>query len=71
MNEIIAARLDLIAAKAKILAADYRAGRQWPTDLSRGLSELGVELENIRRESGSAARDDYGPYGSGVGIEDR
>lgn len=71
MNEIVAARLDLIAAKAKILAADYRAGRQWPSDLSSGLNDLTKELEAIRRESGTRVADDYGPYGSGVGLEDR
>ena len=50
MNESIAARLELIAAKAKQLAMDYRNGRLWEGDLAKGKSEIGEQLNNIPRE---------------------
>ena len=52
MDESIAARLDLIAAKAKQLAIDYRNGKLWDGDLSRGMCEIGQQLNNIPRERG-------------------
>ena len=44
-KEIIIARLELIAAKAKILVNDYRFGKLWGGDLSRGLEELKKEID--------------------------
>lgn len=52
MNEVLASRLDLIAAKAKIMASDYRNGRMWEGDLSRGLDELLREITYARNERG-------------------
>ena len=37
-------RLELIAAKAKQMAEDHKAGRMWPGDLARGLRELNEQL---------------------------
>lgn len=51
-KEIIIARLELIAAKAKILVNDYRFGKLWDGDLSRGLEELKKEIDKISKESG-------------------
>jgi hypothetical protein len=52
-KEVIAARLDLIAAKARVLVNDYRQGRLWDGDLSRGLQELKKEIDQVCVESGS------------------
>lgn len=51
-NETVAARLELIAAKARVLVNDYRAGRLWDGDLSKGLQELRREIELAQNESG-------------------
>jgi hypothetical protein len=50
-REATAARLDLIAAKAKVLANDYRQNRLWEGDLSKGLAELEAQIEWVQRES--------------------
>lgn len=50
MDESIAARLDLIAAKARQLALDYRNGKLWDGDLDRGKSEIYTQLQNIPQE---------------------
>jgi hypothetical protein len=50
MNESIAVRLDLIAAKAKQLALDYRQGKLWEGDLDRGKGEISEQLHNIPSE---------------------
>ena len=50
-REIVAARLDLIAAKAKILAASYRGSKLWEGELTRGLNEIEVELKAVQRDS--------------------
>jgi hypothetical protein len=52
MDEAIAIRLELMAAKAKQLAHDYRHGKLWEGDLDRGLSEIGAQLHSIPRERG-------------------
>jgi len=49
-NTVVAARLDLIAAKAKILAEDYKNNRMWEGDLTRGLSQIESEVRAIQRE---------------------
>lgn len=46
---ITANRLDLIAAKARQLADDYKGGNLWPGDLARGLNEIDTQIEAIRR----------------------
>ncbi len=46
---ITANRLELIAAKARQLADDYKAGSLWPGDLARGLGEIGEQLDAIYR----------------------
>lgn len=50
-DDIIAARLDLIAAKAKILAEQYKNNQHWEGDLNRGLSEIEREIAAIRNNS--------------------
>lgn len=43
-------RLDLIAAKAKQLAEDYRKNRLWPGDLTKGLNEIREQLDRVEGE---------------------
>jgi len=50
MNELVAAKLDLIAAKAKQLSLDYRAGRLWEGELENGLAEIHQQLSSIPKE---------------------
>jgi len=50
-DDTIAARLEIIAAKARILASNYKGGALWPGDLSRGLDEIEAEMNRIRSES--------------------
>jgi len=57
-REVITARLDLIAAKAKVLVHDYRQGKLWDGDLRRGLEELKREIDRVCNESG--AQDSWG-----------
>jgi hypothetical protein len=47
-DDIIAARLDLIAAKARILAEQYKNNQHWEGDLSRGLDEIEREIAAVR-----------------------
>lgn len=54
-NDIIAARLDVIAAKARILSEQYKKNQLWGSDLERGLSDILSEIESIKREGGSNA----------------
>jgi len=58
-HELVAARLDLIAAKAKVLATNYRNNQLWDGDLTKGLNEIQAEIESVRREGR-----DYYDYGS-------
>lgn len=46
-HEANGAYLELLAAKAKQLAEDYKRGRLWEGDLSRGLRELQETLNKI------------------------
>lgn len=50
VNETVAARLEFVAAKARILVNEYRAGRLWEGELSRGLDELRSEIDRAQRE---------------------
>ncbi len=60
MNEVLAARLDLISAKAKILATSYREGKLWEGDLSRGLDDILREVTYARNERGASdSRNDW------------
>lgn len=70
MNELIAARLELIAAKAKILAASYRENKLWDGELNSGLDMLSHEIVSIR-QGGNRPVNDYGPYGSGHDLSER
>lgn len=45
-HELLQAQLDLIAARAKLLAEDFRRDRLWGGDLSKGISEI---EETIRK----------------------
>ncbi len=50
-NELIEARLNIIAYKARILADNYKNNQLWDGDLSRGLDELETEIRAIRKAS--------------------
>jgi hypothetical protein len=54
MDERVALYLELIAAKAKQLAEDYKRARLWDGDLQRGLGEINEQLQ----KAFSAARSD-------------
>jgi hypothetical protein len=51
-RDVVAARLDLIAAKAKILAAKYRGNQLWEGELTTGLNDIQTEVQAVQRESG-------------------
>lgn len=53
-DDIIAARLDLIAAKAKILSEQYKNNQMWDGELESSLNTIEGEIAAIRRESGSS-----------------
>lgn len=46
-NDIISARLDLIAAKARILSEQYKTNQLWPGDLKRGIDDILIEINHI------------------------
>jgi hypothetical protein len=46
-REQVAMRLEVIAAKAKQLAYDVKAGKLWDGDLGRGLGEIGEQLRAV------------------------
>jgi len=48
MNEIIAAKLEAIAAMAKSLAYDTTHGKLWEGDLNERISQIYRELEAAR-----------------------
>lgn len=50
-NDITIARLDLIAAKAKILSEQYKNNQMWDGDLERGLNDILSEINNIRTDT--------------------
>lgn len=54
-SDLIQARLELIAAKAKIMASQ----NMWPDDLVRGLNELAAEVEKALQEARNQARDNW------------
>lgn len=49
-NDIIAAKLDMIAAKAKAMATSYRTGRLWDGELTSGINEIDRTVDEIRHE---------------------
>jgi hypothetical protein len=51
MSESTVLRLELIAAKAKILAEDQKKGKLWPGQLGRGLQEIREQLDLISSDS--------------------
>jgi hypothetical protein len=62
-DDIVAARLDLIAAKARILAEQYKNNQHWDGDLRRGLDEIEREIASIR--GGSNERGGWATTGGG------
>ncbi len=52
-NEIVTARLMVIAAKAKILSEQYKNNQLWGGELDRELNAIESEIAAIRREAGS------------------
>jgi hypothetical protein len=66
-DDIIAARLDLIAAKARILSEQYKNNKLWEGDLERGLEEIQREISAVRNNSSGRsgwAQTDDGQWGS-------
>lgn len=62
-DAVIAARLDLIAAKAKILSEQYKNNQLWDGDLSKQLGEIENEIRLITRgESGWATTSRSGTW---------
>ena len=45
MSYLLIAYLELISAKAKALAEDYKENKLWEGDLSKGLAEIGETLQ--------------------------
>ncbi len=52
MNAVVLSRLEIIAAKAKILAEKYKNNQFWEGELRDGLAELEAEIAQIVRNSG-------------------
>jgi len=52
-NEIVTARLMVIAAKAKILSEQYKNNQLWGGELERELNAIESEIASIRREANS------------------
>jgi hypothetical protein len=52
-SSLVQIRLELIAAKAKQLAADNGNNRIWPDDLVKGLNEVQEQLTLAIREAKS------------------
>lgn len=55
MDEIQTARLEIIAAKAKILAEASKRGF-WPGELKQGLTEIELEINKIQSSSPDYSR---------------
>jgi len=51
MDTIIAARLEIISAKSKILAESIKNNSLWPGELDQILHEISVELSQIPKEN--------------------
>lgn len=51
MSDMVAVRLELIAAKAKQLAQDVKDARLWCGELSKGLAEIRQQLNLAEDES--------------------
>jgi hypothetical protein len=50
-RELIATRLELIAAKAKALAMDFKNGKLWEGELSKGIADIRHELEKVSSDA--------------------
>ncbi len=50
-SDIISARLDLIAARARVLADQYKNNQLWDGELTDGLNEIQRELTAVRNNS--------------------
>ena len=50
-RELIATRLELIATKAKVLAADFKNGKLWEGELNKGIGEIRRELEKVSSDA--------------------
>jgi len=51
-NPVIQARLEIISAKAKLLAEKYKNNQLWDGELSKGLDEIQSEISYARGEEG-------------------
>jgi hypothetical protein len=52
-NPVVAARLEIVAAKAKILAEKYKNNQLWDGELDQGIREITSELTMLGRETSS------------------
>lgn len=59
MDAIIVARLDIVAAKAKILSEKYKNNQLWQGELDSGVKELQSELNQISQRGYSSQFDDW------------
>jgi hypothetical protein len=50
-KDLVTARLELIAAKARILCEDYKNNKLWDVDLTKGLVDIETEIKSIRSEA--------------------
>ena len=50
-NDKVAMRLDLIAAKAKLLSSDLKNKKLWEGDLVRGIGEIINEAQKAQQEA--------------------
>lgn len=55
-NQLVIARLDLIAAKAKMLTEQYKNNQISDTELESGLSDVITEISKIFSDSRPVAR---------------
>jgi hypothetical protein len=51
MDNITAARLEILAAKSRILADKYKGNQLWDGELSSALTEIEAEISVIRRDN--------------------
>lgn len=50
-NPVIAAKLNAVAANAKVLALDYERGKLWEGDLKNRLAQIFADLKDVSNSS--------------------
>jgi|WetSurMetagenome_2_1015567.scaffolds.fasta_scaffold595737_2 hypothetical protein len=61
-DAVIAARLDLIAAKARILAEKYKSNQLWTGELDKQLNEIKAEIVRVFQDRGVMRLDRSGTW---------